>query len=132
MPAMIKVNVDRRNDWLDIVQKQQDIYQRYGIQVTLAKELHNSGSDMNYVTVGLRFNIGPIPGNNNALFVPTNNISGYPSNPTSYNNNATSILPPSNSNEGLISKLEKLDELHRKGAISDDEYSKAKMKILGN
>ena len=32
----------------------------------------------------------------------------------------------------LSEELERLDELHRRGALSDDEYARAKSRVLGN
>ena len=58
------MQLDRRNTcrWLEILESQKEIYQRFGIEVTLAKSL-GSGRDSNMYTVGLQFTVadGPPP-----------------------------------------------------------------------
>jgi hypothetical protein len=63
MAKMIQMNKERQNGWLEILKSQEEIYQRFGVQVTLARTMSsssgsNSGGQM--YTVGLQFTVAGI------------------------------------------------------------------------
>mmetsp|Transcript_59226 Transcript_59226/g.176014 ORF Transcript_59226/g.176014 Transcript_59226/m.176014 type:complete len:193 (-) Transcript_59226:29-607(-) len=113
MPKMMKISQDWQDNWLALVQSQAEIYTPLGVQVTLAKELHcmGSGSSRNIRNeiVGLSFELGPEVQAQQHIYAPSGQIRP---------------------GDDLVSKLSKLNELHKAGAISGKEYEVAKAKIL--
>uniref|UniRef100_A0A7R9WKN4 SHOCT domain-containing protein n=1 Tax=Pseudictyota dubia TaxID=2749911 RepID=A0A7R9WKN4_9STRA len=99
--------------WADLVRSQAETYRPYGIQVTLAKELVSSGfgSDrhMRNETVGLRFEVADENGGGNHY--------------------GTS-LPTNSGGNDAVSKISKLNDLYKTGAISSDEYNRLKGQII--
>ena len=116
MPKMIKASSDIHNAWIDLVQRQAQIYSKYGINVTLAKEYRSrttgTGSDrrfrMDLETVGLRFEMSSDPVQRPYRQVQTTAVA----------------------KEDMLTRLEKVDGLYRNGAISYEEYTQLKSKIL--
>ena len=127
---MAHVSSESHNGWMNLVQSEQNYYSSIGIQVSLAREIYSlgSGSDRNMRNeiVGLTFDIGPAP-------VPA------PAQPSSSPvvedveiavPIATATKAGGKMSNDMISQLERLDQLYRKGALSHGEYETAKAKVL--
>ena len=116
MPKMMKASSEIHSAWLDLVQSQANIYRAFGINVTLAKEYRSrttgTGSDrrfhMHLETVGLRFEMS-----NDPVQRPYRQVQ------------ATAVAK-----EDMLTRLEKVDGLYRHGAISYEEYTQLKSRIL--
>ena len=109
IPKMVSIQREVHADYFTLVQAEQKKYHSAGIQVTLARELQSAGVGSNLYlndeVVGLRFIIGQ------DVAAPVTNSMHAPS--------------------GDIAKqLETLNELYQTGALTKDEYKKAKSKIL--
>lgn len=114
MREMMQATRITQEAWAQLVQEQAGIYRKYGVHVTLAKELYSAGvgSDrhMRNETVGLKFDIA------------------------ADTTASSSASPPSASttsgNGDMTSKLSDLANLHRQGALTDEEYAQAKQRVL--
>ena len=107
--------------WLDLAQSEQKTYAAYGVSVTIATEMQMSGAGSNRklhnAKVGLRFETGPAAAASEygpPVVVTAEPVSQHMERP----------------DEGLASQLEKLSDLHRKGALTEAEYAAAKTKLL--
>jgi len=117
MPKMIKASSNIHNAWLELVQSQAEIYRRHGINVTLAKEYRSrtigTGSDrrfdMDLETVGLRFEMSN-DAPNQQPFRP--------------------VQAAAVAKEDIFARLEKVDGLYRNGALSYEEYTQLKSRII--
>lgn len=105
MRQLVQFSREYQERWLVILQQEQNRYNRYGVQVTLAKEPRSHGDDsVSYQIVGLKFDVSAvIPG-------------------------ATG----KQNQEGpdLIAKLHELNEMRQKGIITNVEFEQAKSKLL--
>lgn len=114
MPRMIAITQENERAWLTLVQEQAQVYRPAGIQVTLAKEIHTMGAgssrNVRNETVGLRFEIGPVSNQTNAAANFKGGIS--------------------TAGNDLANELTQLAKLHKDGALTDEEYSQAKSKLL--
>mmetsp|Transcript_40475 Transcript_40475/g.47372 ORF Transcript_40475/g.47372 Transcript_40475/m.47372 type:complete len:189 (+) Transcript_40475:43-609(+) len=113
MPRMIQISRDNQKGWLRLAQEQAEIYRSAGIQVTLAREISGGGGDSNVRNeiVGLKFDIAP--NNGGAAFVVPQTMSRM-----------------DGGDDNFVAKLEKLDQMHAAGSLSDSEYAAAKEKLL--
>ena len=113
LPHMVHVAKKNRDEWTIIAREQADIYRPFGIQVTLAKELSGIGSSRQTETVGLRFDVAQttLPEGGTTL-------------------QANSMMARSESDDDLVAKLERLQQLHQTGALTESEYTAAKAKLL--
>ena len=128
---MATVNSENLNGWMNLVQSEQKYYSTIGIQVSLAREVSSSGigSDrhMRNDIVGLKFDIGADP-----LAPQQHKVAGGASGGDGHVDMAVPIaVVSSDASDDIVSKLERLDQLFRKGALSHEEYETAKAKILG-
>lgn len=125
MGKMFKISSDVHSAWMDLVKSQAEIYRPYGVHVTLAKEYrttsHGVGSSrrmgMQLETVGLHFDI--------ANASPANVESAYYA-PQGY----AAPLNVTNGQDDLATRLEKLNKLYTSGAITYDEYTRTKSRII--
>jgi len=146
----IKIARSIQDGWLNLVKTQAEIYRPLGITVTLAKELatRGVGSDrhMSNETVGLRFEVSSTAAgggvattspvlaspashySNNNYYGTSNTASQYST--SNSNPYMTTTTSDGNGSEDLVTRLNKLNQLHKSGAITDDEYTKAKSKII--
>lgn len=117
MPKMMSITQESKRAWLALVEEQARVYRPAGVQVTLAKELYSMGTgssrNMRNETVGLRFEIRP---NVNA-----NHSTG---------GNVRLAEGKSTMNNDLTAQLTQLATLHENGALTDEEYSRAKSQLL--
>ena len=124
MPKMIRASLDIHAAWIELVQSQAEIYRRYGINVTLAKEYRSrtigTGSDrrfdMRLETVGLRFEMS------SNVDAPVHQHAGHAAFPAVQ---ATAVAK-----DDTLTRLEKANDLYRDGAISYDEYTQLKSRIM--
>jgi hypothetical protein len=114
MSKMIKLKREVQESWVNLVLSEQEKYRSVGVQVTLARELYSYGAGssrhMENEMVGLRFEIAPNPGGSSSYEI--------------------SNTPNKKDSSDLVAQLEKLNALHKAGALSYDEYEKAKAKLL--
>lgn len=112
MPKIIRISQENNRAWLSLVEEQAQVYRPAGIQVTLAKELSTMGAgsnrNMKHETVGLRFEI---------------RLNGNAHHPTDGRNAGLT-------NIDLTTQLTQLATLYENGALTDEEYSLAKSKLL--
>ena len=120
MAKMIQMNKERQDGWLEILQSQKEIYQRFGMQVTLARTMSsssgsNSGGQM--YTVGLQFTVAGIA---ESSYSPCNNK--YEENNV---NISTASTAQSSSIEERLGKLRSI-----KHVLTDQEYEEKRKEIL--
>mmetsp|Transcript_13849 Transcript_13849/g.23031 ORF Transcript_13849/g.23031 Transcript_13849/m.23031 type:complete len:204 (-) Transcript_13849:44-655(-) len=119
MPKMMKVSSDVYSAWLELVKSQTEIYQKHGINVTLAKEYRSrttgTGSDrrfrMDLETVGLRFEMSNDPVQTQFPQIPT--VQARPV-----------------AKDDILTRLEKVNGLYKDGAISYEEYTQLKSRVM--
>jgi len=131
MAKMIQMNKERQNGWLEILQSQKEIYQRFGVQVTLARTMssssgsNSSGGQM--YTVGLQFTVagGPPP------IVPATTTliaeSSYSPCDIKYEGNDVNIRTSTQSSS-IEERLGKLRSI--KHVLTDQEYEEKRKEIL--
>ena len=128
MGAVQEMAEEARQAWLALVQREQATYQAYGVHVTLAQEMRvrNSGGSRGQqhirselVNVGLKFE--------SADFQMPSLVGGTPV-------VAAAVLAPPQEemkrDGGTADELVKLAGLHKAGALTDEEFSAAKAKLL--
>ena len=119
MAKMIQMNKERQNGWLAILQSQKEIYQRFGVQVTLARTMSsgsgsNSGGQM--YTVGLQFTVAGIA---ESSYSPCNN---------KYKENNVNISTSTTQSSSIEERLGKLRSI--KHVLTDQEYEEKRKEIL--
>ena len=114
---MMKMSSEVHSAWMDLVKSQAEIYRPYGVLVTLAKEYQSLGSNRRMETVGLHFDVANAP-------PPANVESAYT--PQAY----AAPLNVTNGQDDLATRLEKLHKLYTNGAITYDEYTRTKARII--
>jgi Short C-terminal domain len=110
MSHMVHVVKKNRDEWTIIARQQADIYRPFGIQVTLAKELTGIGSSRQTETVGLRFDVA---------------TQTTPEGGTTLRDSMAR-----SESDDMVAKLERLQQLHQTGALTESEYTAAKAKLL--
>jgi hypothetical protein len=147
MAKMISMNKERQDAWLEILRSQKQIYQKFGVQVTLAKEIsyNDSGSgssSSSMFTVGLTFTVaGPMPtpmptgySTIMAEAVPigiTAETSSYSKYNNNNNNNNKYEDNNNNNNNSQSSIEERLGKLRSiKHMLTDQEYEEKRKEIL--
>lgn len=125
MPKVIRASLDIHAAWIELVQSQAEIYRRYGINVTLAKEYRSrnigTGSDsrfdMQLKTVGLRFEMS------SNVDAPVHQHAGH-------STTFPAVRATAVAKDDTLTRLEKANDLYRDGAISYEEYTQLKSRIM--
>jgi len=123
MPYMMRIAQETREEWKRIVSQQEQIYRAFGVQVTLALEMQGLSSSREVEPVGLRFDIATVTIAQPAALPPT--AYGAPAYEASSAAGTAAV-------DDIVSKLERLKQLHATGALSDSEYASAKNKLLSS
>ena len=121
MRQMRSIEDENQTQWIDLVTNVGAMYQKFNIAVTLSTEVRvcgvrNRASSIN-CNVGLQFDIVHSNNAQNIVVVaPTHEDTQPP--------------PYYTTDVGIADQLEKLNEMHQKGHLTDEEYGAAKAKIL--
>ncbi|CAB9502220.1 expressed unknown protein [Seminavis robusta] len=133
-PKLVSIARDSQNAWLRLVKEQAEVYRKYGIQVTLAKELSSFGAgsdrDMQNATVGLHFDIGRAPAMQEPTRATMPVVTAIPVASRANKGHLPSTFIPPSQQVDITSQLTQLAGLHKDGAITDAEYQQAKRQLL--
>ena len=131
MPSMMRISKEWEKGWLDLVQRQQEIYRFANIQVTLSKEIKSYGAgdsaSVKNETVGLKFDAASVRGE---YYLNTAVIA-----------HAELVHSPGMINKGLgddyksaslSRELEILSNLYNTGSLTREEFAAAKASVLAS
>jgi len=120
-----RLNSEIQDTWKEVLEEHLKIYRPLGVNVTLARETFISGRRFQKDIVGLRFETVPVSNTITSNYtLPI--VSAVIADPQ-----PTTLQQQSNSSaDNLIDNLEKLNNLHKNGALTDEEYISAKAKVM--